>query len=65
LDSTNRTVDYEYERIGLEITVLQEYLPRNIEIDRLLKRDIETNSRPICIINQKTGEIGYNLLIIL
>src|SRR5688572_14643116 len=42
-----RTVDYEYENVGLEVTVVQDYLPKHNEIDKLLDHHIQTNSR-IC-----------------
>lgn len=42
-----RTVDYEYDDLGIEITVLHDYLPRTHEMDVLLKRHIDTNLR-IC-----------------
>jgi hypothetical protein len=43
----SRTVDYECENLGLEVTALHHYLPRHDEVDKLLKRHLETNSR-IC-----------------
>jgi predicted CopG family antitoxin len=42
-----RTVDYEYGDLGIEITTIHDYLPRNNEMDALLRRYTETNSR-IC-----------------
>lgn len=42
-----RTVDYDYEDLGLEVTSIREYLPRNDEVDKLLVRHEQTNSR-IC-----------------
>jgi hypothetical protein len=42
-----RTVDYEYGDLGIEITVLHDYLPRTHEMDVLLKRHTDTNLR-IC-----------------
>ena len=36
-----RTVDYDYGDLGIEITVLHDYLPRTREMDVLLKRHID------------------------
>lgn len=42
-----RTVDYEYGEVGLEVTSISEYLPKNDEVDKLLSRHDQTNYR-IC-----------------
>ena len=39
-----RTVDYDYGDLGIEITVLHDYLPRTREMDVLLNRYTDTNS---------------------
>ena len=50
-----RTVDYEYENVGLEVTVVQDYLPKHNEIDKLLDHHIQTNSR-ICAYMYMKGD---------
>jgi hypothetical protein len=37
-----RTVDYEYEGMGVEVTSVRDYLPKNDEVDNLLARDEQT-----------------------
>ena len=39
-----KTVDYECGDVGLEVTALQDYLPKCNEVDKILKRHRETNS---------------------
>lgn len=41
-----RTVDYEYEDLGIEVTSIWDYSPKN-EVDKLLDRHEQTSSR-IC-----------------
>ena len=42
-----RTVDYEYDNLGIEVTALHDYLPHTNEIDSLVRRLNEKNNR-IC-----------------
>jgi hypothetical protein len=42
-----RTVDYEYNNLGIEVTALHDYLPNTNEISSLIKRLDEKNTR-IC-----------------
>ena len=45
--TTTRTVDYEFEDLGIEVTSIQSYLPRNEDMNKLLSRHNESNSK-IC-----------------
>jgi hypothetical protein len=40
-------VDYECEDVGIEVTSIHEYLPKNYEVDKLLRQHDQTNYR-IC-----------------
>jgi hypothetical protein len=43
--AATRTVDYEYEDLGIEVTLIREYLPRNDDTDNLLRQNAQGNSR--------------------
>jgi hypothetical protein len=45
--AATRTVDYEYEDLGIEVTLIREYLSRNDDTDNLLRQNAQGNSR-IC-----------------
>jgi hypothetical protein len=45
--AATRTVDYEYGNLGIEVTIIREYLPRNDDTDNLLRQNAQGNSR-IC-----------------
>jgi len=57
-----RTVDYEYDDLGIEITVLHDYLPRIREMDVLLKRHIDTNSRICAYMYLKNERLTIEIL---
>lgn len=60
--TTTRTVDYEYEDLGLEVTSIHEYLPRNNEMDQLLSRNVETNSRICAYMDLKDDRLKIKIL---
>ena len=60
--TTTRTVDYEYEDLGLEVTSIHEYLPRNNEMDQLLSRNVETNSRICAYMYLKDDRLKIEIL---
>lgn len=60
--SATRTVDYEYEDLGLEVTSVRKYLPRNDEVDKLLTRHCEPNSRICAYVYLKDGKPKIEIL---
>jgi hypothetical protein len=60
--STGRTPDFEYEDLGLEVTSLQRYLPRNTETDKLLKKHNDTNSRICAYMYMEQGKQKIEIL---
>ena len=58
-----RTADYECGELGIEVTSLRQYLPQNnIDIDKLLKRHLETNSRICAYMYLKDGKLRTEIL---
>jgi hypothetical protein len=60
--TTTRTVDYEYEDLGLEVTSIREYLPKNDEVDKLLARHDKSNSRICAYMYLKDGKPKIEIL---
>jgi hypothetical protein len=60
--TATRTVDYEYEDLGLEVTSIREYLPRNDETDKLLSRHDQANSRICAYMYLKDGKPKIEIL---
>ena len=56
-EGQDRSVDYEYEDIGFEITVIHEYLPRINEIDDLLSQHDKTYSKVCAYMYGENGEV--------
>ena len=44
-EDSNRTMDYQYEDIGFEVTVIHPYLPKNNELHNLLSCHNQINSK--------------------
>ena len=43
----SRSVDYECGNLGIEVTTLHDYLPKHKDVDKFMRRHLETGSR-IC-----------------
>jgi predicted CopG family antitoxin len=57
-----RTVDYEHGDLGIEVTVFHDYLPRIDEMDLLLRRHAETNSRICAYMYMKGDQLTIEVL---
>jgi hypothetical protein len=60
--TTTRTVDYEYEDLGLEVTSIREYLPKNDEVDKLLAPHDKSNSRICAYMYLKGVTVTINIM---
>ena len=61
-EGQDRSVDYEYEDIGFEITVIHEYLPRINEIDDLLSQHDKTYSKVCAYMYGENGKVKIKKL---
>jgi hypothetical protein len=57
-----KTVDYECGNLGLEVTALQDYLPKSQQLDKILERHRETNSRICAYMYLKAGKPKIEIL---
>jgi hypothetical protein len=56
------TVDYEYKNVGLEVTVIHDYLPRHSEVEKLLNHHMKTNSEICAYMYMKGGQPKIEIL---
>jgi len=56
-----RTVDYEYEDVGVEVTSIRDYSPKN-EVDKLLARYDQTNYRICAYMYLREGKSKIEIL---
>jgi hypothetical protein len=56
-EGQDRSVDYKYEDVGFEITVIHEYLPRISEIDNLLSQHDKTDSKVCAYMYGENGKV--------
>ena len=61
-EGQDRSVDYKYEDIGFEITVIHEYLPRINEIDDLLSQHEKTDSKVCVYMYGENGKVKIKKL---
>jgi hypothetical protein len=60
--SQTKRVDYQCQGVGIEVTALHDYFPKNEETDRLLQRHNETNSRICAYMFLKDGKPTIEIL---
>lgn len=56
-EGQERSIDYKYEDIGFEITVIHEYLPRISELEDLLVQHYKTESKICAYMYRENGKV--------
>ena len=58
----SRSVDFECGNLGIEVSTIHDYLPKHSNVDKLLRRHYETNSRICAYMYLKGDELRIDIL---